>query len=259
MQLRFLKLIIFSFIFLDPAAAQEKDSTKNGQLNFSGTVSLTTNGFSPIPALSLGKPALMTTFNLNNGRRWSFEPEFRYSLEFKPWSFIFIWRYKAIQKEKFYLSLGTHLPTINFVTRTATINGVEQEIIKARRFFPVVEVNPMVVLSKKVQVGVFYQFSHGLEPDVPKFLDFVALRANFTDVGLGRDFFLNFNPQLYFLALDRNHGYYVTYTLVAGKHGFPFRFSTALNKAITTNIPGHEFDWNVSAVYAFSSRYHKRA
>ena len=52
----------------------------------------------------------------------SFEPQFRYALEGKPWSFIFIYRYKFIDRDRFSLKVGAHAPAIIFSTQTVTQN-----------------------------------------------------------------------------------------------------------------------------------------
>ncbi|MCU0339256.1 MAG: hypothetical protein MUE30_05180, partial [Spirosomaceae bacterium] len=76
--------------------SQTTDSTAQ-IINFKSTTSITNNGFSFIPAFSLGRPAAIFNLNINGGKRFSFEPEFRFALEDgRPWSFIFIWRYKLI-------------------------------------------------------------------------------------------------------------------------------------------------------------------
>ncbi len=104
--------------------SQSTDSTTK-ILNFRGSASITDNGFSFIPTFSLGKPAAIFNFNSNNGKRFSFEPEFRFSLlDAKPWSFIFIWRYKLINNPKLQLIAGGHLPAIPFRMIEYVRNGV---------------------------------------------------------------------------------------------------------------------------------------
>ena len=77
-------LVIYLFFWLDLSAQDQSDSKK---LLFSGKINLTNNGFSFIPLFSLGKPA--TTVNLSvGGKRFSFDPQFRFDLDgMKPWSF----------------------------------------------------------------------------------------------------------------------------------------------------------------------------
>lgn len=95
-------------LFAQSAAGTEK------LYHFDGSVSITNNGFSFIPSFSLGKPATVADLSIG-GERFSFDPQFRFDLAgLKPWSFIFIWRYKLIQTEKFQMKVGAHLPAIAF-------------------------------------------------------------------------------------------------------------------------------------------------
>jgi hypothetical protein len=81
--------------------SQKNDSTK-GIRHYGTVVSVTTKGISTIPSFTLGKPAVI--FDVAMGtRKLSFEPQFRFSLEGKPWSFLFWWRYKLLTTDKFKL------------------------------------------------------------------------------------------------------------------------------------------------------------
>ncbi len=76
----FLLLTHFSF-------SQTIDSTKSIGY-FGGAVSVTNNGISLVPTFSLGKPAVI--FDMVVGKRkLSFEPQLRFALDGKPWSFLF--------------------------------------------------------------------------------------------------------------------------------------------------------------------------
>ena len=253
----FLKTALLLLTFLPLASvsfSQQADSTKKA-LHFKGSVSVTNNGFSLVPTFSLGEPAVATFFNISGKGRLSFEPEFRYSMKFKPWSFVFIWRYKLIEKNKFQFKLGTHLPALNFVSRKDTVGGVGQDIIRVRRFFPVVEMIPVYKISKNFSLGIFYLFSIGLEKEVTKRNHFVSLQPNFNHIPLSKRYYLRFNPQFYYLKLDEPEGFYVAGALTLARQGFPFSISAMMNKAIDSDINAKDFDWNVSLNYAFGRNY----
>lgn len=78
---------ILLFIALLLISAPQTLKAQQSSVNVAGTVSVTNNGISIVPALSLDKPA--TIFNLSVGNRFRFEPEFRFSMEGEPWSFLF--------------------------------------------------------------------------------------------------------------------------------------------------------------------------
>ena len=252
-----LKKALLLFIALNLAYhtfAQNRDSTKH-VLNFTGAASVTNNGFSFIPSFSLGKPAAIFNFNVNGGKRLSFEPEFRFALEGKPWSFIFIWRYKLVNAEKFKFTIGTHLPALNFRTVPVVKNGVALDVIQTQRFFPVLELMPNFFLTKDISIGAFYLYGHSLEKDATKNTNFVSLRANFSNIKLTEQLFCRFNPQVFYLKSDTKDGFYAAANLTLAKKKFPFTLSTMLNRALETEIAGKDFNWNISLNYTFGSTY----
>jgi hypothetical protein len=69
--------LILLYFLRNLSYAQTVDSTTQ-VINFRAATSVTNNGFSFIPAFSLGKPATIFNLNINGGKRLSFEPEFRF-------------------------------------------------------------------------------------------------------------------------------------------------------------------------------------
>jgi len=247
---RFLFVIMFLLVAFS-ALAQHADTTRKRTVNFSGTLSITNNGFSLIPAFTLGKPAAVATLYAG-GKKLSFEPEFRYSLEGKPWSFIFIWRYKLIKKDKFQFTVGTHLPALNFKSDSVIRNGVEEEAIRARRFFPVIELAPAYIIRKDINVSIYYQYGRALEKELARNTHFVSLRTSFSNIALSKTIFMRFNPQAYYLKMDADDGFYFSSGLTLGMRKFPVAISSLVNTAIQTDIAGKKLDWNVSLVYSFN-------
>lgn len=229
--------------------AQRKDST----LFFRSSLSVTHNGFSFVPAFSLGKPAAILDLAVGN-KRLSFEPQFRFALEGKPWSFIFIYRYKFIRKEKFHFSVGGHLPAFNWRTETVMVNGKEKDIIVTKRFLAG-ELLPNYQLTKKISLGMYVLIGHGWEKDVTRNTRFVGLRSNFSNIKLSEKFYAQFVPQIFYLSTDNVDGFYVTYSLTLAAKNFPLSISHIINKAIESELPSKHFDWNVSLVYSFSKNY----
>src|SRR5262245_46043358 len=73
----------------------------------SGAVSVTNNGISLIPTFSLDKPAAIFDMSVRRNK-FSFDPEFAFSLhDGKPWYFLFWFRYKIVNTEKFRFTAGT--------------------------------------------------------------------------------------------------------------------------------------------------------
>ena len=61
----------------------QTDSTKK-VWQFHGNIQVNNNGISPVPAFSLGKPALMATLFIKKGG-FTYSPEFNYGADGKPW------------------------------------------------------------------------------------------------------------------------------------------------------------------------------
>ncbi|HRJ31224.1 MAG TPA: hypothetical protein PLV21_14235 [Cyclobacteriaceae bacterium] len=243
-----LSLMLACLVSLNYGQAQ-RDST----FFFRADVSVTNNGFSIIPAFTLGDPAAFLDMRMGN-KRWSFEPQFRYALEGRPWSFIFIYRYKAIIKPKFQLSFGGHLPGLNYVTRTVLINGIEEELSVARRFLAL-EIIPTYKVSDHVSVGVYYLRGHGFQKHGPQNSNFLSLQGNFTKIKLTGKTYVSFNPQLFYLKVDADDGFYVNATTTFGIRDFPITISGIVNKAIASEIPAQDFDWSINLIYTLDKQF----
>ena len=231
------------------AIAQPRDST----FFFRADLSLTNNGFSIIPAFTLGDPAAYLDMRMGN-KRLSFEPQFRYALEGRPWSFVFIYRYKAINRSKFKLTFGGHLPGLNYVTRTVQINGIEEQLSVARRFLAA-EVIPSYKISKTTSVGIYYLRGHGFQQHGPQNSNFLSLQGNFTKIKLVGKSYVSFNPQLFYLKIDSDDGYYANASATVGVGRFPLTVSGIVNKAIESSIQAPGFDWNVSLIYTVDRQF----
>lgn len=241
-----LVFLVYSLLYTRPSLAQDKKHPVLDEVK--GTISLTNNGISLIPSFSLGDPALL--FDLKFIRkRLSFEPDMRFSLEGKPWSFIFWFRYQAIQKERFKLRIGAH-PALNFRTVSVIRNGNPDEILEARRYVAA-EIVPEYKLSEKVSLGLYYLYGHGFDAGV-KTTHFIVLKSSFTKLGIWKDYTVDISPQVYHLRSDELKGYYVVGAISLNKETFPFSISALFNQAIDTEIlPDADFTWNVSLVYRF--------
>lgn len=221
--------------------------------SFGGSVQLTTKGISTIPNFTLGKPAAI--FEMSMGRRKIFfEPQFRFGLNGNPWSFIFWWRYRVIRSEKMQLTVGAH-PAITFKTRSLINNGISGEYILADRYLAA-EVIPSWIISSKVSLSLHYLYSRGLERDITKNTHFISLRSSFPNISITDQYFLRFNPQIYYLIMDERDGFYVNSTISLVRRDFPIYLSSQINTPLTTDIPSDtRVLWNISMIYNFGREY----
>ena len=254
-------LTLATSLFVMEAQAQTGEITKtpsslggkpNSPFTFNGAASITTKGISVIPAFSLGKPAWIFDLSMGAGR-FRFEPQFRFALDGKPWGFIFWFREKVVTGEHFQMSVGTHLG-LPFKTVLYSKNGEDHETTVVNRYLAF-EAAPNYKISKMVTVGIYYMYSHGFEYDATNHTHFLTLNASISNINLSHGFALKLNPQVYYLSMDKNHGFYVSGVATLSHRKSPFSLGYMFNQVITTQIPTSKpLVWNISLAYAFKKR-----
>ncbi len=244
----FLSLLCFSLNCLAEAPA---DSTSK-PIQFATTAMVTNNGISIVPIFTLGKPATIINFTI--GRKFTFEPEFRVSLEGRPWSFIYWFRYKLAKTPKFTWSIGAH-PAIIFKTLPATINGVTKDVIRAQRFLAA-EMSQNYRINNHANVGFYYLVGAGSRENGTKPTNLLTLRGGYNNVNLGNGFLAGANSQLIYLFTNGEEGSYVNATLSLTHKKSPITLSYFYNKPISSNITGGKLPvWNVGLTYAFNKLF----
>ncbi len=244
------------FFLLSPALvsfSQTGDSTKVIH-HFSGNIQATNNGISLIPSLTLGKPAVMFNFSIGN-EKLTFDPQLRFAMEGKPWSFIFWWRYQLVQHEKFQMRLGAH-PAFSFKETNVIKDGTAMDIMRVRRYLAG-EIAPNFKISKNISISPYYLYAYGVEEDITKNTHYIALQSNFSNLKITDQFYLGINPQVYFLKMDKLTGSYFASTFAISKKNFPVSVSFMMNKTIDSEIVADDFVWSASIVYSFSNKYNK--
>lgn len=252
--LRKVMLLMLALVTLSYLSFSQNTDNKDSR-RFAGAVMVTNKGISTIPSFTLGKPAVQFDLLMGKGKL-TFEPQLRFSLEGKPWTFIFWWRYKLLEAPKFNINMGAH-PAISFKTIPIINNGVSTDVIVARRYLAG-ELAPNYALTKGISIGMYYLYSYGLEKNVARHTHFISFRSNFSNIKLSDQYFMKFAPQIYYLKADKEDGYYLNTTLTLAKRNFPLSISSILNKTIKSHVSGSkDFIWNISLTYAFSSKYTK--
>jgi len=234
------------------AISQEIDSTKFIR-HIGGGVTLTNNGISLLPTFTLGKPAAI--FDLSVGsKKLSFDPQLRFALDGKPWAFIFWWRYKLLNNEKFRVQVGAH-PSILFRTVPLITDGDTTEIFEALRYVAG-EFSPNYNITKNISIGMYYLYGHGFQDNAVQNTHFLTINSYFSNIRLSEKFYMRFYPQVYYLRMDAEDGFYITASLTLARRGFPLAFQTIVNQPFTTTIPGgDDFVWNISLIYSFNHEY----
>lgn len=250
---RSISCILVFFIFSSfTALSQIKDSSSQKPLKLAASVAITNNGISLIPTFSLGKPAAI--FNFTVGKRLTFEPDFRYSLEGKPWASIYWLRYKLVRKQKFHVGIGAH-PSVVFSASQIQENNITKDVIKVQRFLAA-EIVPTYTINNHISVGIYYLTSAGSKESTLKRTNFLTLNASLSNLKLHSDYTLAFNPQIYYLKMDKNDGYYYSASATISKGTLPISIQGMFNQPIKSNIKGGQsFVWNMSLIYSFNKLY----
>jgi len=217
---------------------------------FSGSVSLTNNGISPVPSFTLNDPALITEMSIAKGR-FSFDPVFRFNVtNGQAWSFDFPIVWKAVEEDSFRFTLGLE-HSMNFVNRVVeSDSGDSIEIIENWRFLGL-EVGPTVILTEQWEVGFFYFGVVGFDTG-PDSLHFLSMSTRVSDIRITRNLYLALQPQIFHLRVDEEEGYYTCFTAWLSFGDSPFSFRFLANKSLGSEIdPTQNVIWNATVSFSF--------
>lgn len=251
------RLILFHFLIVGLFQAKaQTDSEKTPVIkHFDGTLTATSNGISIIPFFSLGRPAFLFDLSLG-GDRLSFDPMMRFGMNGKPWSFVFWWRYKFIDKPKFSFRAGAH-PAFLFQERELIVDGQPKNVLVANRFLTW-ELAPTYKISTRSSLGIYFLNGNGINPYPPDHTYFLGLTWTLSDFPLSETLRFQMTPQVYYLKVDENDGIYGTSTFTLTKTDFPLGLQSTFNQKIKSSIDGDDFVWNISLIYNFANDYRKQ-
>ncbi len=245
-------LLLFLICIAELCSAQKSDSTTT-TFHVSGAAYLTNNGISLVPSFSLGRPAVMVLMSLG-GKKVSFDPDIRFSLDGKPWVMLFWARYKPFREGKFRLNTGVHLG-LNYRTSTVDINNTPVEANIVRRYLAA-ELAPNYFVAKNISIGAYILSSLGVDNGTVRNTHFITLNSNFSHIPIVKKVYLGLVPQVFYLSQDGNEGLFFTATFTLAKKNFPLSISAIINKELRSTIPGgKDFIWNLSLVYSFNKNY----
>lgn len=236
------------FLFCNTAIfAQKADSVKKTEpLQASANIQITNNGVSLFPNLMLGKPAAI--INLTVGKKHIFfEPELRWRLNGEPWSYIFWLRYRPKRTEHFSWHVGGH-PSYVVRPSQVTINGKTENRWISQRYFAA-EFVPVWHQSPKFSLGLHLLASKGLDSYAIKKSTYVSIQPRFPNIGISKNYYLGFFPQVFHLTLDNKKGVYYSQMLSFNRKKLPVYVSSIFTYKIKSTIAGDNVVWNVGLNY----------
>lgn len=246
---KYLLVPLLSILVLGLSKIALAQNSATGKPDVSGSISVMNEGISTVPSLSLGEPAMI--YNLSVGKRFRFEPELRFSMEGKPWSFLFWFRYDVVQNEKISFRIGAH-PAFSFRTIPGLLEDSEQsqDVIEARRFLAG-DIDTRYSISEGLDAGIYYLGGHGFESSVPDQAHYLSFYNSISNISLFSDLYLDLRPQVYYLKINKLDGFYTAARIALGVENLPVTVSATINKVIATEIENRDPLWNISLNYSF--------
>lgn len=235
-------LVTISEDSITPGDVIRKDSTQAPSF-FSGVITVTNNGISLIPNLSLGRPAALFDLSMGKGR-WSFDPMLRFGLDGKPWSLIFWGHYKLYDRPKFKMSIGAHPSVVFREIPLTNSTGATRKYLIGQRYFAW-EATPTYFPVKKLGFGINYLGSRGLTTDITQNTTFLSFKTYLPNISLIKKFYASIVAQFFYLKLDENDGTYASVFMGVSNTRFPISVSTFMTKKIQSNVAGKDLVWNV--------------
>ena len=242
---RILLFVVFMAV-VQLVGAQETEKSTSLK-HFSGSVMVTNNGISNVPSFSLGKSAVIFDLSMG-GDKLRFEPQFRFAMEGKPWSFIFWFRHKTVDNEKFSLSIGAH-PAIMFHEVTFEDEGSVKEGLEGRRFLAG-EIDPSIKISEHIDLEPYYLYGHGFDRGLQN-THYLSMRLGVSDLEISKQLLFSFTPEIYYLSTDGITGSYCGSSFSLEHRELPFTLGAKINQKIDSDIVSDDFLWNVSLTYSF--------
>jgi hypothetical protein len=225
-------------------SALEYQDTLKRKTNFSGTVSINSNGISSIPAFSLGEPAIIATASI--GGRFSWDPILAYGLDVRPW-FIDNWlHYKIVDRTKFKLRTG-----VNFSMYFSDLKLPDEEILQGERYWAF-EIAGFWYFSPSNNLSLMYWSDNGKDPGTISG-HFISLAWDKTALRITDQLSAAVFIQLFYIGYDGNNdGFFVSPRLSASLENLPLSLYFQATQAIESNIePYPGFKWNVGLMYSF--------
>lgn len=233
--------------------AQNLDSSAPKINNFTAVVTIQSKGISTIPNLTLGKPAII--FDMKLGRKLTFEPQFRFALDGKPWAMVFWWRYYQTIGSKFKVTYHTNYSLAYKSITSYTSTGDSQEIIRTTRYL-VGALEPGYRINKYIGVGMYLFYNYGIESFITRNTYMISFRPTFSNIPITKNVVATIAPEIYSLIMDKNNGVFFNSRFLVSKNNFPISISGLINKPLKSNIPSeYDFLWNVGLSYTFNKKY----
>jgi hypothetical protein len=189
------------------------------------------------------------------GRRLTFEPQFRFALEGKPWAMVFWWRYKIFTDNKFTMDARANYSLAFKTIYNYDSSDKPQEIIRTTRYWAGA-ITPNYQFNKYIGAGMYLFYTRGIEEYITRNTYMVSFRPSISNIPTIKNIVVRLVPEIYYLKMDERDGVYLNATFLINKKNFPLSVAALINKPIESDIQS-EYDllWNVGLIYSFNKAY----
>jgi hypothetical protein len=250
-----MKLLMLFFLIgiSQDLLAQKEDSPLAKTNNFTAAVTVQSKGISTIPNMTLGKPAII--FDMKMGRKLTFEPQFRFSLEGKPWAAVFWWRYYQTVSNKFKVTYHTNYSLSYKSVVSYTASGTSNNFIRSIAYL-VGALEPNYKINNYISVGMYLFYNRSLEIASTRNTLMLSFRPTFSNIPIAKNITFMAAPEIYNLKMDSNSGVFLNSRFLISKKNCPLSISGLINKPLKSTIPSeYDFLWNIGLTYTFNKKY----
>jgi hypothetical protein len=234
--------LLFVITCINGYSQEKADSSR---LKFSGNVSINSNGMAQIPSFSLGKPAVIAALTVQK-KRFSYDPQIAYGLNFRPWTIDNWVHYRLIYKPKFELRAGG-----NFAMFFSEYDTGEDIILQGQQYLTF-EIATVFRFSPKSSFSLMYWSDNGQDPGTidGSFYNMVYER---NDIEIGETILFSGNIQFYYIDYTGNNdGLFISPRIAVSVRNIPLSLFFMGTQALTSNIePYPGFKWNAGLAYIF--------
>ncbi len=214
-------------------------------ITLTGTATVSTVGFSPVPSFSFDRPIASVTLSLSH-KRFSYKPALSVGLNGKPWIIENWFKYLIINKKQLELSAGFNA-SLFFKTETLPGKG---EILNANRNVTAGLFSDITV-SNRVMFSLTYWYNKRCDKGTLSG-HFADAAATITKICTLKQLYLTAKPELfYFNNTSSVDGFFASGYISIGHSLWPVGVFVQGVQPVWTNFAGSSFKWNTGVVYAF--------
>ena len=185
-------VLVFTFLFTALISLAKENSEDVGKsIEVSGSLSYNTNGVAPIPAFSYGKPVVTANLYIAMNR-FSYDPQFSYGLDLKPWIIDNWLHYKLVDKSRFELRTGVNISVFSsdYIDDDVTIRQGQR--------YMTFELAEIYNISETSTVSLLTWYDKGWEDGTISGY-FISLVFDKTNLRLGDQILMDINAHTFYI------------------------------------------------------------